>query len=155
MKTRSKNIVIVSLLLIAVILVGAVVFDIVNKRVLTDDTKQEAIGEDDVINEENENKIFEIERTRDHRAMDDAIETWKIFEKLKEMARDTEEYKKHFEPRELIYPAKKQTPATPRQVQRLIEYRKLHQIEDEINWETLTKSEASRIMDRYILVHGR
>ena len=54
MKTRSKNIVIVSLLLIAVILIGAVVFDIVNKRVLTDDTKQEAIGEDDVINEENE-----------------------------------------------------------------------------------------------------
>lgn len=54
MKTRSKNIVIVSLLLIAVILIGAVVFDIVNKRVLTDDTKQEAIGKDDVINEENE-----------------------------------------------------------------------------------------------------
>ena len=100
-------------------------------------------------------EYFGIERTRDHRAMDDAIETWKVFERLKEMAEEKDELKKHFEPRPLIYHAKKQSPATPRQVQRLIEYRKLHQIEDEINWETLTKSEASRIMDRYILVHGR
>lgn len=100
-------------------------------------------------------EYFGIERTRDHRAMDDAIETWKVFEKLKEMAEEKDELKKYFEPRPLIYHAKKQSPATPRQVQRLIEYRKLHQIEDEINWETLTKSEASRIMDRYILVHGR
>ena len=37
----------------------------------------------------------------------------------------------------------------------LKEYREKHQIVDEINWETLTKSEASRIMDKYILVHGR
>jgi GH25 family lysozyme M1 (1,4-beta-N-acetylmuramidase) len=27
--------------------------------------------------------------------------------------------------------------------------------QDEIDWENLTKSEASRIMDKYILVHGR
>ena len=61
----------------------------------------------------------------------------------------------YFAPRQLTYRAKKQTPATPRQVQRLKEYRQAHQIYDEINWENLTKSEASRIMDRYILVHGR
>ena len=47
------------------------------------------------------------------------------------------------------------SPATPRQIQRLKEYREIHQIKDEINWENLTKSEASRIMDTYILVYGR
>jgi len=61
----------------------------------------------------------------------------------------------YFAPKELTYRAKKQSPATPRQVQRLKEYREKHKIEDEINWENLTKSEASRIMDKYILVHGR
>ena len=55
----------------------------------------------------------------------------------------------------LMYRAKKQSPATPRQVQRLKEYRESHQIKDEIDWENLTKSEASRIMDKYIFVHGR
>ncbi len=98
---------------------------------------------------------FGIERTRDHRALDDAIETWQIFEKLKAMALADGNYSSHFIPRALTYRAKKQTPATPRQVQRLKEYRDKHQIFDEINWENLTKSEASRIMDKYILVHGR
>ena len=98
---------------------------------------------------------FGIERTRDHRALDDAMETWQIFEKLKAVAEEKGGMDTYFAPRQLTYRAKKQTPATPRQVQRLKEYRQAHQIFDEINWENLTKSEASRIMDRYILVHGR
>ena len=98
---------------------------------------------------------FGIERAREHRALDDALETWKVFEQLKEMGEALENPETYFEPRELIYSAKKQSPATPRQVQRLKEYRARHQIDDEINWENLTKSEASRIMDKYILVHGR
>ena len=98
---------------------------------------------------------FEIERTRAHRALDDAIETFRIFEKLKLLALERENGSTYLEPRVLVYKAKKQSPATPRQIQRLREYRESHQIEDEINWENLTKSEASRIMDKYILVHGR
>jgi len=98
---------------------------------------------------------FQIERKREHRALDDALETCQIFELLKEMARDKGGYETYFEPKELCYHAKKQSPATPRQVERLKEYREKHQIFDEINWENLTKSEASRIMDKYILVHGR
>lgn len=100
-------------------------------------------------------KYFGIERAREHRAMDDAIETWQVFEKLKEMALENKEYEKYFEPQPLSYRAKKQSPATPRQVKQLKEYRENKQIFDEINWENLTKSEASRIMDKYILVHGR
>lgn len=100
-------------------------------------------------------QYFGIERPREHRALDDAKETWQVFEKLKELG-DTLEYPEtYFEPKPLIYRAKKQSPATPRQIQRLREYREKNQITDQINWETLTKSEASRIMDKYILVHGR
>jgi len=98
---------------------------------------------------------FEIERTRAHRALDDAIETWQIYEKLKHLALERENGATYLEPKLLTYKAKKQSPATPRQIQRLREYRASHQIEDEINWENLTKSEASRIMDKYILVYGR
>ncbi len=100
-------------------------------------------------------QYFGIERAREHRALDDALETWQIFEKLKELGQGVENADTYFAPRELVYRAKKQSPATQRQVQRLKEYREKHQIVDEINWENLTKSEASRIMDKYILVHGR
>jgi len=100
-------------------------------------------------------KYFGIERKREHRALDDAMETWQVFEKLKDIAVQQGDYSTYFEPRLLIYRAKKQTPATKRQLQRLKEYRILHGIEDEIPWDNLTKSEASRIMDKYILVYGR
>lgn len=98
---------------------------------------------------------FGIERAREHRALDDALETWQVFEKLKEMGMSLENRETYFAPRELTYRAKKQSPATPRQIQRLKEYREKHEIHDQINWENLTKSEASRIMDKYILVYSR
>lgn len=104
---------------------------------------------------ENLCQYFGIERAREHRALDDAIETWQVFEKLKNLGASLENAETYFEPRVLEYRAKKQSPATPKQIQRLKEYREKHHIIDEINWETLTKSEASRIMDKYILVHGR
>ena len=104
---------------------------------------------------ENLCQYFGIERAREHRALDDALETWKVFEKLKELGSSLENAETYFTPRVLEYRAKKQSPATPKQIQRLKEYREQHQIDDEINWENLTKSEASRIMDKYILVHGR
>lgn len=104
---------------------------------------------------ENLCQYFGIERAREHRALDDAMETWQVFEKLKELGETLENAETYFAPRALEYRAKKQSPATPRQIQRLKEYRETHGINDEINWENLTKSEASRIMDKYILVHGR
>lgn len=100
-------------------------------------------------------QYFGIKRAREHRALDDALETWQVFERLKELGASLENIETYLEPKPLMYRAKKQSPATPRQVQRLKEYREKHQIADEINWENLTKSEASRIMDKYILVHGR
>ena len=104
---------------------------------------------------ENLCEYFGIERQREHRALDDAIETWQVFEQLKIIGQGLENADTYFKPRDLIYRAKKQSPATPKQIERLKEYRTKHNIADEINWETLTKSETSRIMDKYILVHGR
>ena len=92
---------------------------------------------------------FQIERNREHRAMDDAEETWQIFEKLKKLAEERENAKTYLEPKPLIYKAKKQTPATKKQIEQLKAYREKHGITDEIVWETLTRSEASRKMDRY------
>lgn len=98
---------------------------------------------------------FGIERTRDHRAMDDAVETWQVFERLKEMLMERENGATYLAPRPLVYKAKKQSPATKKQIERLQEYRKRHGITEEINWENLTKSEASHIMDKYILKYGK
>ena len=102
-------------------------------------------------------EYFGIVRTREHRALDDAIETWQVYEKLIKLAeeRGDVDMEKLFMPHPLTYRAKKQTPATSHQVQRLKEYRSKHHIEDSIEWENLTRSEASRIMDKYVLTHGR
>ena len=98
---------------------------------------------------------FGITRERGHRALDDVIATWQVFEKLEEMAAGRPECAVYFEPKPLTYRAKKQTPATAHQLQRLREYCEKHQITDVIEWENLTRSQASRLMDGYILKHGR
>ena len=71
-------------------------------------------------------EYFQVKRTRAHRALDDARETGLVFEGLKKIAEETPELGKWFEPRTLVYQAKKQTPATARQIQRLKEYREVY-----------------------------
>jgi len=100
-------------------------------------------------------EYFGIDRVREHRALDDAMETAQVFEKLKGMAEGDAKLEALFEPKILSYHAKKQTPATANQIQRLKEYCSLHHITDEICFENLTRSEASRIMDKYISLYGR
>lgn len=102
-------------------------------------------------------EFFGIERQREHRALDDALETWKVFEALVKMVseRADVDMERLFTPHPLTYHAKKQTPATCHQVQRLKEYREKHKINDPIEWENLTRSQASRMMDKYVLTHGR
>ena len=98
-------------------------------------------------------EYFHIIREKGHRALDDALETQQIFECLADLAE--EKAPALLEPRELKYKAKRQTPATAHQIQRLKEFRETHQIADEICWETLTRSEASRLQDRYYSTYGR
>lgn len=96
---------------------------------------------------------YRIERERAHRALDDAVETHRILECM--MQQILPEKTELLIPRELTYKAKRQTPATAHQIERLREYRAQHDIHDEINWEALTRSEASRLQDRYYAAYGR
>lgn len=96
---------------------------------------------------------YQIERERAHRAPDDAAETHRILECM--MKQCLPEKAELFVPRELTFKVKRQTPATAHQIERLREYRALHDIHDEIAWETLTRSEASRLQDKYYATYGR
>ena len=98
---------------------------------------------------------FGIERGRGHRALDDTKETWKVYEALEKLAKETGDVERYLTPKPLRYQAKKQTPATAHQLQRLREYMEKHQITDVIEWDNLTRSEASRITDKYISKYGR
>ena len=57
---------------------------------------------------------FGVKRENAHRAFDDAYETWQVYEALRE--RYEEESAGDFMPKPLLYKAKKQTPATARQI---------------------------------------
>ena len=84
--------------------------------------------------------------------LDDAVETYQIFEKLKEIAIEKGQTIKSAP---LVYKAKRQTPATKHQIERLKEYMVSHNIIDVISWETLTRSQASRLYDEYLAKYGR
>lgn len=98
-------------------------------------------------------RYFDIKRENAHRALDDAVETMQVFEKLQDIA--IEKNDKDFKPQELVYKAKKQTPATANQIERLREFREKFDIREPIYWDTLTRSQASRIQDEYISRYGR
>ena len=53
-----------------------------------------------------------------------------------------------FVPKPLVYKAKRQTPATEHQKERLRELLEQYGRKDSISWETLTRSEASRLQDK-------
>lgn len=96
---------------------------------------------------------YQIQRVRKHRALDDALaarELYEIFEAEYEAERP-----EIFAPCPLIYKAKKQSPATKRQKNHLQELADYHKIALNVSWETLTKNEASRKIDRIIAQYGR
>ena len=98
-------------------------------------------------------RYFAIERENAHRALDDVLETQKIFEKL-ELAYEKVE-SEAFEPRQLQYKVKKQTPATAQQIkylQRFAEYYKIPMPELK---EGITRSEVSRLTDLLIAQYGK
>jgi len=60
-----------------------------------------------------------------------------------------------FLPKPLLYKAKKQSPATERQKQYLKKLALYHNIELESFSPSMTKSEASKLMDRLIVKYGK
>ena len=95
---------------------------------------------------------FDIERRNAHRALDDAIETWQIFEELKKRYSGESEA---FTPRELVYKVKKQLPATERQKQHLKCYAQRFGLTVSAELDRMTRNEASRLLDNWISQYGR
>ncbi|SER96999.1 PolC-type DNA polymerase III [Lachnobacterium bovis] len=104
---------------------------------------------------ENLCKFFDIKRENAHRALDDSIETMQIYEKMKEIAKRNDLEKLCFLPRKFNVKLKKQLKATNKQKEQLTRYLANKNVKYEINWETLTRNEASRIMDRLYVKYGR
>lgn len=96
---------------------------------------------------------FGIYREHQHRALDDAKATRELYERLETIygGRNPELFK----PYPLQYKAKKQTPATLRQKRHLKELADYHKVTLNVSWETLTKNEASRQIDKLIMHYGR
>ena len=76
-----------------------------------------------------------------------------IFEKLQDVA--IEKGESELTPQQLAYKAKKQNPATAHQIERLKEFREAFGITEPVYWDTLTRSQASRMQDEYISRYGR
>lgn len=90
---------------------------------------------------------------RAHRALEDARATDLLYRKLTEQFYSEEE--ELFRPKELLYKAKRDTPATKSQKERLYRLIAQHKIIRDIDIEQLTKSEASRMTDKIWAQYGR
>jgi len=98
-------------------------------------------------------EYFQINLTHAHRAYYDALATQQLYEYLKE--RTVEGQETVFEPKELLYKPKKQSPITQFQKVYLNDLIKYHRIELHVCVDSLTKSEASRMIDTIISEYGR
>lgn len=88
-----------------------------------------------------------------HRAYHDALATAKLYQTLKYYF--SESQADLFEPEFLQVKKKKIQPATNRQKEYLNELIKYHKISCNSDFDTLTRSEASRLIDRIILQYGQ
>ena len=96
---------------------------------------------------------YKIVKNQEHRALADALMTARLLECLREEF--GQRAPELFEPKPLQYRAKRQGPATPAQKRDLIELLTYHKIVSDVEVEALTKSEASRMIDKILAVYGR
>ena len=96
---------------------------------------------------------YGIERLVRHRALEDAAANQELYEKLEfQFINHSPDL---FVKKELQYKAKRQTPATQRQKEWLMHLSKCYELNTDIPIEQLSRSEASRLMDRLILQYGK
>lgn len=97
--------------------------------------------------------LYRIPPGNAHRAQDDAMAAHELLQRL------WTEYGQldpdAFALQKLFYAVKKQSPITNRQKGYLKDLLKYHKIKTDICIEDMTKSEASRMIDRILLEHGR
>lgn len=96
---------------------------------------------------------YGIEQKKRHRAYEDAISSSKLYHCMKKEFMNVSPAA--FEPKELIYQVKKENPITISQKGYLNDLLKYHRIDTDIAIVSLTKNEASRMIDGIILNHGR
>ncbi|MGN0515128.1 MAG: PolC-type DNA polymerase III [Lachnospiraceae bacterium] len=97
-------------------------------------------------------KYFAIDSGHSHRAYDDARSAWKLYEKLCEQNSENAEFDKVIK---LEYSIKKKSPITPAQIKYLNGLIKKHHIVPDVEIESLTKNDASRLIDRILSSYGR
>lgn len=96
---------------------------------------------------------FEIPQGDAHRALEDARTTYHLYERLfQEYGQSKPEL---FCSKPLIYKVKKQGPVTPAQKRYLQDLVKYHRINLNVNPESLTKNEASRLIDEILSTYGK
>lgn len=98
-------------------------------------------------------EYYHIEHVNKHRAYYDALATSELYQLLTSQFLDGNE--KVFSPYQLNYQVKKESPITPRQKIYLNDLTKYHKISIAVQIDSLTKNEASRLIDGIILEHGR
>lgn len=95
---------------------------------------------------------YGILRKVSHRAFEDAIASAMVYEKLKEEFYT--QYSEAFIPYTITFEPAKQEPITAKQKRYLKDLVEYHHIKLDLNTEELTKSKASRLIDKIILEHG-
>lgn len=104
-----------------------------------------------------------------HRALNDAIAAHQLYQIFAAQYTDKEEEGAVFQPKPLVYQAKKENPATPKQLAFLRQLAVRHKLNCEemmlapienvtevyTNLEKLTKNEASRLIDKLLANFGR
>ncbi len=94
---------------------------------------------------------FGLVNERAHRAFEDAKVTVELYRCLAAMDRELQ----LFEPVPLFYKAKKTEPMTEKQRSFLTAILKHHHLEEQYSMDSLTKSEASRLIDKLLAAYGR
>ena len=102
---------------------------------------------------ENMCKLYNIKNEHAHRALDDAKATAMLYVHL--CNEFFPYHKKEFSPKPLTYKVKKNRLITTKQKNYLIDLLKYHNIENIQSIETLSQSEASKLIDNIILNKGR
>ncbi len=96
---------------------------------------------------------FQISRKENHRALEDAKAEKLLFQYLQEQFEAQEP--EAFLPKPLLYRAKKQGPATAKQKKYLKELADWHKIDLNVDLDSLTRNEASRMTDKILAAYGK
>lgn len=96
---------------------------------------------------------YGIKQEQAHRALGDACTTYLLYERLKEEFGAGNQAL--FTPAPLIYKVKKQSPATSAQKRHLQDLVKYHRIDLSVEVESLSKNEASRLIDNVLSSYGK